>query len=243
MQYVHQRVGEGTAQVAQLGGEAGEADARVGREGQSVVVPAALQRALQERVEGVGERDHLGGVDPSTASASRRSGSSSPSTRAWDTSRRAAAAEQGEVAGADPPARAGQQPDEGRRWRRGPGGPRRRRPGRRSPAGAAARTGRRPRRARHGRPGRPGSPRSPWPCGTGRRSRRGPCRCSPDARPSRRASRSPRRGCAAGRSGRCRHARRRGPGGGPPRPRAGRAAVRRGRWRGRAAGRRCGGSR
>src|SRR5690606_29566351 len=62
VQDVHEGVGEGAAQVAQFGGQAGEAHAGFGREGQPVVVAVAVEWCLQEGVEGVGEGDHLGRV-------------------------------------------------------------------------------------------------------------------------------------------------------------------------------------
>ncbi len=113
MQDVHQRVGQGAAQLAQLGGQAGEAHARVGGEGQPVVVPVAVQRRLQERVEGVRERDHLGRVDSLdglgeaavrvVAALHARVRHEEPGTPP----------QQGEVARADTPAGTGQQAHQG----------------------------------------------------------------------------------------------------------------------------------
>ncbi|MEY9486404.1 hypothetical protein RKD26_002198 [Streptomyces calvus] len=113
MQHVHQGVGQGAAQVAQFGGEAGEAHARVGRERQAVVVAPAVQRSLQEGVEGVRERDHLGGVDAldGLGEAAVRVVAAVHARVGDEPS--GAPAQQGEVAGADAPARAGQQAYEG----------------------------------------------------------------------------------------------------------------------------------
>ena len=61
VQDVHQRVGQRAAQVAQFGGEAGEADPRLG--GERAARRPPCRSASQEGVEGVGERDHLGRVD------------------------------------------------------------------------------------------------------------------------------------------------------------------------------------
>ncbi|MGX1272223.1 hypothetical protein RKD18_005417 [Streptomyces phaeoluteigriseus] len=62
VQDVHQWVRQGAAQVAQFRREPGEPHARVRRERQPVVVAGSLQRRLEEGVERVRERDHLGRV-------------------------------------------------------------------------------------------------------------------------------------------------------------------------------------
>ena len=242
VQDVHERVGQRAAQVAQFGGEPGEAHARVGREGQrrrpgpSSGVSRKVSRASASEITSAGST-------PSTASASRRSGSSSPSPARVGDEQPGAAPQQGEVAGADAPARAGQQPYQG-----GVGA------GVLEDLADGDQVGdlgqvQQPGEADHLDGDVPGDQGAldlgevGRPYGTARRSRRAACRCARGGRGSRRASRSPRRGWAAARSGPCRRARRRGRGAAPRRPRAWRAAARRGRWRGRAGGRRCGGSR
>ncbi len=107
MQHVHQGVGQGAPEVAQLGRQAGEADPGLGREGQAVVRGVGGE----ERVEGVRQGDHLGGVD-----ALHRLGQAALGVRAGagvGHQRAGAAAQQGQVAGADPPAGAGQEADQG----------------------------------------------------------------------------------------------------------------------------------
>ncbi len=113
VQDVHEGVGQGAPQVAQFGGQACEAHARLGGEGQAVVVPAAVERCLQEGVEGVGERDHLGRVDALDGLGEPPVGVVvAVHARVGDEPPRAAA-QQGEVTGADAPARAGEEADEG----------------------------------------------------------------------------------------------------------------------------------
>ena len=199
MQDVHQRVGQRAAQVAQFGGEPGEADPGLGGEGQAVVL-APLGGSSRKVSRASASETTSAGSTPSTAAASRRSGSSSPSARACGHEQPGPAPEQGQVARADPPARAGQQPDQ-------------RGVGRRvledladgdqvGDLGQVQQPGQADDLDRHV----PGDQRAldlgevAAPCGTGRRSRRAPCRCARGGRSSRRASRSPRRGWAAGRS-------------------------------------------
>ncbi len=116
VQDVHQGVGQGAAQVAEFGGEVGEAHARVRREGQPVVVPGAVgavEGCLQERVEGVCERYHLGGVDPLDGFGEAAVGVLVVPHARVRHQEAGAAAQEGEVARADAPPRAGQQPHQG----------------------------------------------------------------------------------------------------------------------------------
>ncbi|CAM3299750.1 hypothetical protein STAL104432_19110 [Streptomyces albus] len=111
VQDVHERVGQRTAQVAQLGGEPCEAHPGLGGERQLVVVAVGFQ----EGVQGVGEGPQLGRVG-----ALDGGGQPLVRVRALVTGalvgdqQGGAAAEQRQVAGADPPAGAGQQPHQRR---------------------------------------------------------------------------------------------------------------------------------
>ncbi|CAM5593648.1 hypothetical protein SGRIM128S_06307 [Streptomyces griseomycini] len=75
--------------------------------------PPAVQRCLQERVEGVGERDHLGRVDPLDGLGEPPVGIVLALHARVGDEQPCAASQQGEVAGADAPARPGQQPYQG----------------------------------------------------------------------------------------------------------------------------------
>lgn len=112
MQDVHERVGQGSAQLAQFGGEPGEPHARVRREGQPVVVAGAVQRRLQEGVQGVRERYHLGRVDPLDRLGEPPVGVVVALHARVAHQQPGAASQEGEVARADAPARAGEQPDQ-----------------------------------------------------------------------------------------------------------------------------------
>ncbi|GAQ55857.1 hypothetical protein a10_05706 [Streptomyces acidiscabies] len=109
VQDVHQRVGQGAAQVAQFGGEVGEAHARVRRERQAVVVPGAVQ----ERVQGVGQRYHLGRVGALDGGGEAPVGVAVVVHARVGDEASGAAAQEGEVAGADAPAGAGEEADQG----------------------------------------------------------------------------------------------------------------------------------
>lgn len=108
VQYVHEGVGERGAQGAQFGGEAGEADLGLGGEREAVVGGAA---GVEEGVERVGEGDHLGRVDALDGGGEPLLG---VGLLAPPVDQEAGAtAEEGEVAGADPPAGAGEEPYQG----------------------------------------------------------------------------------------------------------------------------------
>ncbi|MFK4545354.1 hypothetical protein RKD29_004950 [Streptomyces tendae] len=113
VQDVHERVGQGPAQIAQLGGQPGEPHARVRREGQPVVVPGAVQRRLQEGVQGVRQRYHLGRVDSLDGLGEPPVGIVVALHARVAHQQPGAAAQERQVARADAPARSGEQPHQG----------------------------------------------------------------------------------------------------------------------------------
>lgn len=112
VQDVHERVGERAAQIAQFGGEPREPYAGVGRERQPVVVPLTAEGCLQEGVQRVSEGDHLGRVDAFDGCGEPQVGVVVGADARVGHEQAGPAAQEGEVAGADTPARSGQQTDQ-----------------------------------------------------------------------------------------------------------------------------------